>query len=177
MSGGKICKECGEYRDYSLYHRHPNGINGLASKCKACRCAYSRKYRRDNLKKAKENNKKWKINNPEKVALIRKRQKKKAKEKTHRYHIKREYGMSSEQYEYMLLEQGGVCAANGCHEIMKHGRLSVDHCHKTGRIRGLLCSQCNTTLGRVGDSIEKLKGLISYLERANLLERQENEQL
>ncbi len=57
------------------------------------------------------------------------------------------YGITLEQYEEMLEAQGGVCKI--CGDPPPTGRkkyLSVDHCHQTGRVRGLLCTQCNTRL-------------------------------
>src|ERR1700730_4434188 len=65
---------------------------------------------------------------------------------------KRRYGITFEQYEDMFAEQGGVCAACGkpekkfSNKSKQITRLHVDHCHKTGRVRGLLCNDCNTAL-------------------------------
>lgn len=71
----------------------------------------------------------------------------------------RVYGLTPEQYESMLRKQGGVCA------ICKRGHgtiLDVDHCHKTGRIRGLLCRRCNTFLGLIEDA-SSIEEFIRYL--------------
>lgn len=80
------------------------------------------------------------------------------------------YGITGEQYDAMLAEQGGVCAVCGRPEtrVAKSGApftLGVDHDHATGAVRGLLCGNCNFALGAVGDSIAVLRGLIDYLER------------
>ena len=68
----------------------------------------------------------------------------------------------------MLEKQGGCCANLGCKASSPgapgRSRFYIDHCHKTNVIRGLLCHQCNLALGHANDDIEKLKGLISYLE-------------
>lgn len=68
----------------------------------------------------------------------------------------------------MLKKQNGCCANKGCKSIYPgapgRSRFYIDHCHKTNKIRGLLCHQCNLALGHVGDSIEKLEGLILYLK-------------
>lgn len=83
--------------------------------------------------------------------------------------IKYKYGITDEQYQVMLQEQNGVCAI--CKQISKRKdriiNLSIDHNHKTGRIRGLLCTQCNQGLGSFKDSKEQLKAAISYLEQYN----------
>jgi hypothetical protein len=68
----------------------------------------------------------------------------------------------------MLDKQNGCCANAGCKTTSPgapgRSRFYIDHCHKTNKIRGLLCHHCNLALGHVDDNIEKLKGLISYLE-------------
>lgn len=79
------------------------------------------------------------------------------------------YGLSVAEYEAMLLRQDGKCAACGRGETCL-GRggmvksLGIDHCHKTGAIRGLLCHDCNLVLGHVRDSPTLLRRLAAYLE-------------
>ena len=85
--------------------------------------------------------------------------------------LKNKYGVTLEQYDAMLAAQGGVCAICGTSEPKgKRGAFgptfSVDHCHTTGKIRGLLCGLCNPALGAFGDSVERLRAAISYLERS-----------
>jgi hypothetical protein len=72
--------------------------------------------------------------------------------------LKRLYGITLEQYEAMVQEQGGRCAI--CDQRRP---LVVDHCHYTNRVRGLLCSGCNMTIGRLGDTAEALMKVIKYL--------------
>jgi hypothetical protein len=62
-----------------------------------------------------------------------------------RAHLKYKYGLTPEDYDAKLAEQGGVCAI--CGKSPTKRRLHIDHCHETGRIRGLLCTGCNTRLG------------------------------
>jgi hypothetical protein len=81
-----------------------------------------------------------------------------------RRNLKREYGLTLEDYDKMLKVQNGKCAiCNGENPIYK-GNLCVDHCHTTGKIRGLLCHSCNLTLGYMKDSKDRLKNAIKYLE-------------
>lgn len=75
--------------------------------------------------------------------------------------LKKLYGMSMQQYQDMLLKQGGVCAICGGRGSRRH--LDVDHCHATGRIRGLLCSDCNIMLGKAKDSLGTLRAALEYL--------------
>lgn len=76
--------------------------------------------------------------------------------------LKRKYGITIEQYEAMVKEQKGVCYI--CKNENPNRKLSVDHCHKTGKIRKLLCDKCNMTLGLINDSQELLKQFIFYLK-------------
>lgn len=161
----KVCRFCSTGKDISEFYTHPNGHQGRDSKCKVCKRLYQKKYRESNHLSVKVANKKWADANPSKMREIRRREKAKSKDREHASHIKRKYGLSRSEYDSMLASQGGKCAANGCLETAHNGRLSVDHDHSTGAVRGLLCNGCNTALGRVSDSIEKLNGLIAYLER------------
>jgi hypothetical protein len=70
--------------------------------------------------------------------------------------LKREYGLSLEEYSDLLAHQQNVCAI--CkNPTVKRRYLSVDHDHKTKKVRGLLCQRCNSALGLFGDNIEYLK--------------------
>jgi hypothetical protein len=78
-----------------------------------------------------------------------------------------QYGISLEQYDAMLLGQGGVCAICGEKEKDKfRKRMSVDHDHATGKVRGILCSHCNHGLGNFRDNILFLQNAITYLNRS-----------
>jgi Recombination endonuclease VII len=84
--------------------------------------------------------------------------------------LKRHYGLSFEDYDRMYQEQNGVCKICSGKErsvdpkTKKFRRLAVDHCHVTGKVRALLCSDCNSGIGRFKDSIELLEKAISYLK-------------
>lgn len=74
--------------------------------------------------------------------------------------LKHRYGLSFEQYQELFLKQDGKCAC--CNE---RAAVDVDHCHDTGKVRGLLCRSCNVGLGQLGDSVEGLRRAIAYLEK------------
>jgi len=86
------------------------------------------------------------------------------------YHLKKKFGMGSGEYEKLLESQGGVCAICGNKETRpdhnngKPRRLAVDHNHKTGKVRSLLCSNCNIAIGLLGDSTDTIKSAMEYLE-------------
>lgn len=80
------------------------------------------------------------------------------------YEILRKYKMTKQQYEDLLSAQKNVCEI--CKKTNKENRrLAVDHCHKNGNVRGLLCRECNTALGLVNDDIETLQAMINYLSK------------
>lgn len=79
----------------------------------------------------------------------------------------RKYGITHDEYVTLLDAQGGVCAICGNNESGRDPRqMSVDHDHKTGAIRGLLCNRCNPMLGYARDDIGVLQAAIAYLTQA-----------
>ena len=86
------------------------------------------------------------------------------------HRTKYRYGISENELNKIFIEQGGVCAICGLSESQtsKYGRmkkLSIDHCHTTNKVRGLLCVACNTGLGGFKDNIDILASAISYLQQ------------
>lgn len=79
--------------------------------------------------------------------------------------LKKQFGIGIVEYEQMEAAQGGVCAICGRMQTGRFGNLAVDHCHTTGKIRGLLCSACNTAIGALGDTYEGVKAAADYLYR------------
>lgn len=85
----------------------------------------------------------------------------------HRNNLKR-HGMTPETYDAMLQSQQGLCAickkpGNG--KGQKHRPLCIDHCHTSGKVRGLLCDRCNLGLGNFDDDIGLFQRVIEYLRR------------
>jgi hypothetical protein len=80
--------------------------------------------------------------------------------------IKKRYGLTFEEYELLHDLQGGVCAICGEKQKDKRGtRLVVDHCHKTKRIRGLLCNKCNRAIGLLRDNSQIISQAHNYVKR------------
>lgn len=84
--------------------------------------------------------------------------------------LKRHYGIGLEEYEAMAAAQEGRCAICGNPEDTKDKdggprSMPVDHCHKTGKVRALLCTHCNRGLGLFGEDAARLKKAIDYLEK------------
>ena len=81
-------------------------------------------------------------------------------------YLRRCYGISLADYQAILAQQGGVCAICKGPQQAHRTRLSVDHDHVTGQIRGLLCDNCNTGIGKLQNNTTVLQKAIEYLERS-----------
>lgn len=85
------------------------------------------------------------------------------------YEYRRHYGITLEDYERMFDEQNGVCAICGNEETRvdhrsgKNSRLAVDHCHKSNKVRALLCAHCNNALGSFDDDLDVIARAVVYL--------------
>jgi hypothetical protein len=122
-------------------HGHNTYVCGRtkAGACKACVKVADIKYRS--------------LKNPIEMKLARRRS-----------DLKLCYGITLEQYNTMFLKQKGLCLGCCRHQSYFKRRLAVDHCHKTGRIRGLLCVSCNHALGLVREDIPTLLNLVNYIK-------------
>lgn len=88
----------------------------------------------------------------------------KSKEGTREYHLIKTYGLNETTYQKLVTTQHGLCAI--CLQPPKiNKRLYVDHCHKTNKIRGLLCATCNTFIGKLKEDPILLSRSRSYLAR------------
>lgn len=85
-----------------------------------------------------------------------------------RTHRVTRYGITNEQYQTMLESQNGTCKICKQHETMRGRGLAVDHCHATGKVRGLLCGKCNQGLGSFRDNPELLGAAIQYIESSQI---------
>lgn len=89
------------------------------------------------------------------------------REKIRASYIKRKYGMTLEEWDALFEEQCGGCAI--CKQPLEAvKKLVIDHCHNSSKVRGLLCSNCNTGLGLFKDNPESLQAAIEYLKRTDL---------
>lgn len=136
----KTCNHCGETKLLRDFAKLASGAFGRQKRCRMCQ----RK-------------------------MVRTTPSRKKTQSCRQYHLRTTYGMTVEEYDAMFAAQGGVCAICKTYpKQSKSGRnrnLSVDHCHATGKIRGLLCYHCNHILGNALENIERLRAAISYLEK------------
>ncbi len=102
----------------------------------------------------------WRQENPDREKANRLNWKKRNPEKLREYRIRYQYGISLKEIEELKIKQGGCCAL--CPE---REDLHIDHCHVTGKIRGLLCHNCNVGLGHFLDDPKRLRFAAEYLEK------------
>lgn len=116
-----------------------------------------------------EKYKEWVKANPDKVKSYQK----KWREARAIYHIARQrpyqlkkYGLTLESYDALLDTQGGLCGICGTDKPTGRWKVfAVDHCHVTGKVRGLLCNECNRGMGLLKDSASLLRKAAEYLEK------------
>lgn len=140
--------------------------SGYRSGCRCFDCKAWRKTKKEDPKVNAARAKAWRDKNPIKSRLSVKNSSKKNPDRVLRSSLKI-YGLSLSDYRALVLSCGNKCMLC-CGPPVGKKRLSVDHCHVTGKVRGLLCNSCNVGLGYFMDSIVKLDKAIVYLrERGN----------
>jgi hypothetical protein len=158
----KKCASCKIEKLLKDFAKDKYSKDGLTYSCKRCRNDKYNQRAKENPEKIKEKNKKQTQNrynyyNSE-IGIISSR----------RTHLKRTYNITLEDYNELLSKQDGKCAICGCEEIYYRNKvLSVDHCHNTNKIRGLLCNNCNRVLGLFKEDKNILLNAIKYLENNN----------
>ena len=89
------------------------------------------------------------------------------REKKSSLELYRRYGVTLEDHDRLLRKQNFCCAVCRTPSVSYSTRLAVDHCHDTGKIRGLLCSGCNIGIGMLADSPEMLRTAAKYIESSD----------
>jgi hypothetical protein len=140
----KICTKCNQEKTISCFSPGKNYADGYKTGCKECNNTWTRN---------------WYDNNQEEI------KQKYSYEKNKNQKLKRIFGISYDEYLNMLAAQNNCCAICGT-DTPGARAFAVDHCHDTGKIRGLLCSKCNTGIGNLKDDIDLLKRAIQYLENS-----------
>ncbi len=151
----KICSKCGIEKEVSDFYKETAKRDGLSSLCKACDKSRLKRYYKDNKEKIDMRN----IEFHRKNVHIEEYQ-----VKRYYTYIKRKYNITASDYNDMFIEQGGRCAICGKHQSEFPSRLAIDHCHKTDKVRGLLCNACNIGIGVFDETPQIMKNAIKYLE-------------
>jgi hypothetical protein len=150
-ASSKTCTKCGGTHPIDAFHRSTAHKDGRRNLCRNCRRDSKRLYRFRTKASPKP-----KRPRPE-----------------YRYwsKIKAKYGLTEDQFKSLFEKQGSGCAI--CASPTPRGRLRsgeaarrfvVDHCHQTGRVRGILCNPCNSGIGILGDDPQRLRRALTYLE-------------
>ena len=134
----KLCKTCGAVKPIDFFVKSKTCKSGYRGVCKECFNSYYRTRR------------------VEKHELVRGYEKKFHQKRRLKYY----YNLSVEEYNNMLASQDSLCSI-----CKTQTKLVVDHCHTTGKVRGLLCNRCNMGLGHFKDTVALLKHAEEYLKK------------
>lgn len=139
----KECTKCNTIKSLDNFRWSSKSRCYISSHCKTCQNKYKSEKRKLD---------------PEKESI-----------RTRKRHYKNKYGITLDQYNKMFEKQKGLCAI--CNKSQRRYstsgniRLAVDHNHNTGKVRELLCTECNVGIGYAQDNPEILKSMIAYLEK------------
>lgn len=143
------CYCCGELKLILSFGKDKMTQTGISTTCKECKRKKLKFYTENLSDETKEKNRLRNL----------------------RYNLKYNFNLTLEEYELLLKKQNYKCAICKISESGGNGkRLHVDHCHTTSKVRGLLCNNCNTSLGGFKDSKIFLKNAIEYLNSFNFPE-------
>jgi Recombination endonuclease VII len=146
----KICTKCGKEKKINEFYKDKDCRFGFMAHCKDCKG----KYTSEHAKKYKTRRHELYLSN---------------KDEYKNNSLLKKFGITLDQYNKMLESQNGVCAICGKDETVIDGKskivrsLAVDHNHKTGKVRGLLCVKCNNMLGLINENEQILLKTLEYL--------------
>lgn len=145
----KYCLKCDTNKDVSEFGKDKNRRDGLNFYCRECVAKSAAQYLKTEKGKKANRRSKRKYRKTEKgKKAIKRYEEGKGKLTQQRNRLRRDFGITLRQYDEMFENQNGVCAVCSNISVNERGyRLAVDHDHETGKIRGLLCNQCNLKLG------------------------------
>jgi hypothetical protein len=143
---------------------HPNRPARVRDICGACYHKWLMSVNPEFAERQRKNCREWSLRNQARIKETAKQRRWKETKEYKRARCLREYGLTLDDYDRMLTGQGGGCAI--CGRPPKEGKsLSVDHCHETGAVRGLLCFRCNFGLSYFAESGERMAIAADYLKR------------
>lgn len=183
MISEKACTKCGGVKPISEFYpkKRESGSIRPASQCKSCTLGRLYKWAKENPEIKNARQRAYYLKNIDKYRAYGRAQREKNKdkcrascrawakrnrEKVYATNCFRKYGVTYEQYLALVEAQGGCCAVCGIHKSDCNGRrLSVDHDHSTGKVRGALCPRCNVGIGHFREDISAMRKAADYLER------------
>ena len=133
----KHCGCCAKDLPLQMFAKNAAKKDGLQERCTPCRAQHHQATKHKRPKQTKEQKRRYLMSS---------------------------YGLTKDEFDAMLKKQNNCCAICGSSDWGKPSP-SIDHCHTTGKVRGLLCNNCNRGLGLLKDSTEVIKNAIKYLRR------------
>ncbi len=173
MSGNKRCSKCGEIKTIDEFYKNHHHKDGRSSECKICHRIYESSTNYPPIMVGYKVCRKCGIEKPITEFVLDKHN----KDGRHtwctpckvRYSknldLYSKYGITIDKYEQMYEKQNGKCAICDAPESDSKRCLHVDHDHKTGIIRNLLCTRCNSAMGLVGENLQIIQNMIDYLHK------------
>ncbi len=136
----KECTTCSHVKPLTEFHKAKTGLYGVRGDCKQCKNASKRSNRAG----------------PDRQKI---------KDQEHDMWLRRTYGVTLQDYYLMLEDQGGKCAICATSEPGRgKDRFCIDHCHTTGKVRGLLCMPCNVSIGHLKDNVQLIENALNYVK-------------
>lgn len=149
----KNCGKCKEIKQLEEFHKNPSQRLGRSNYCKKC---------------TKEYSKKW--TTPENLAKKYEARRRPDRMRKHKSNIMfKKYGITMDQFESIWESQGRCCKICKSVTNSKGKAFAVDHCHRTLKVRGILCDNCNHLLGKADDSLDILISAINYLKSNSIV--------
>lgn len=161
----KKCSRCVKIMDLNRFTNNRTSKDGKDHYCRQCKSAVKKEDYEKNREKIKKQVHESYKRNKDKCIARAKKYRTENREKVLAQKRFASLGVTHEQYQAMLKEQKECCAVCGIHQTGRKYRLSVDHCHATGQIRGLLCGFCNTGIGLFKDNISLMEKASAYLSK------------
>lgn len=176
------CSYCKEIKNTNEFRTDNLNVSGLSATCHDCNKVIQKKWYANNSEKAKAKAKERYHANKELINAKRKEHRKlnpelykKAAKEKYQNSDKIKYreaawkkagikNMTVQKYNEMFLKQNQACSICKTHQSFFKRTLAVDHCHKTGNVRGLLCDNCNRALGYLKESKQIITNMLKYIE-------------
>ncbi len=159
----KKCTNCLKEKTPSEFYKRKDRGMKCSYYCKRCqlkhgkqnpnRSAIRKRWVNKNRERAVNATRLWQKKHPENLKLAQRK-----------HDLKHKYGITLKQHEALLMKQSLCCGICQKDKLDFKMSFAVDHCHTTGKVRGLLCSKCNTALGLFNDDIKIMKRAIQYLK-------------
>ncbi|GGJ01651.1 endonuclease VII domain-containing protein [Streptomyces brasiliensis] len=174
--GGKKCSTCQEVLPVSAFASNRSRPDGLQTGCRECAAGYYRRRQEARGKIVRDQvdvpdghklcrtcgeikpHSEWHRNTTASDGLSTRCKACRA-ERGRRDHLMRQYGLTEAERDAMVASQRGLCVI-----CLQAPAVYVDHCHRTGRVRGVLCFNCNSAIGKLGDDPDAVRRAAAYLE-------------